>query len=127
VELEGGEEIEVARLNPRAISVVGLVRKAGVFATDPDAPCNLAQALALAGGAEPMANPRFAKICRQDAQGRLLCRPVRIDGGNLSAAAAVPVRPGDVVVVEQTVETDLRLVMLQVLSVTVGAHGTFQF
>jgi len=126
VELLGGEEIEVARVNPRSIAVVGLVKKPGVFATQPDVTYNLAQTLALAEGADRMANPRYAKICRQGPKGALLTRPVRIDGEHLSFAAAVPVRAGDVIVLENTVESDLRMILLEIMRVSVGANASLR-
>ncbi|MCX5684302.1 MAG: SLBB domain-containing protein, partial [Planctomycetota bacterium] len=121
VELTGGTEIEIARANPRLITVLGLVKKPGVFTTEPDATYNLAQALALAGGVDHMANPRYAKVCRQDRSGKLLTRPVRIDDQNLSSTPSVPVRTGDIVVVENTLDTDVRMILLQALRVAVSA------
>ena len=121
VELAGGEEIEITRFCPVGLTVVGLVKKPGFFATEPDGTYNLAQALAMAGGIDYQANPRYATVCRQTADGRLLTRPVRIDDANLSAAAAVTLRPGDTVVVENSVETDLRIILLQALRMSVSA------
>jgi len=121
VELAGGEEIEIARFCPVGLTVVGLVKKPGFFTTEPDGTYNLAQALAMAGGIDYQANPRYATVCRQAADGRLLSRPVRIDNANLSAAAAVALRPGDTVVVENSIETDMRIILLQTLRVSVSA------
>jgi polysaccharide export outer membrane protein len=122
VELSEGDEIEVARINLHTIAVVGLVKKPGVFAIEPTGVAyNLAQAMALAEGPDRMANPRYAKICRQGPKGALLTRPVRIDGEHLSFAAGVPVRAGDVVVLENTLETDLRMILLEIMRVSVSA------
>jgi polysaccharide biosynthesis/export protein len=118
--LAGGEEIEVTRFNPVGLTVVGLVKKPGFYPVEPDGTYNLAQALALGGGVDYQANPQYATICRQGADGRLLARRVRIDNDNLSEAAVVTLRAGDTVAVESSVETDVRIILLQALRFSVG-------
>jgi protein involved in polysaccharide export with SLBB domain len=123
--LAGGEEIEIARFCPVGLTVVGLVKKPGFFPTEPDGTYNLAQALAMAGGIDYQANPLFATVCRQAADGRLLSRPVPVGNADLSDAAAITLRPGDTVVVENSPATDIRIILLQALRVSVGATHSF--
>ncbi len=124
VALSGGETIEVRGLDRQTFSVVGLVERAGVFPYPPGVEYNLAQALAAAGGVYPFADPKYAKICRQDETGKIIAVPFAISHGSLSKAANVRIRPGDVIAVEQTAGTDTRMVLMQLLRFSAGASAS---
>ena len=125
VALEAGDTVEVEGLGGRNFTVVGLVREPGVFQYPPDVRYNLAQALAMAGGTNVLRYPQYAKICRQDASGRMLVLPLKIGGDGLVEAADVFLKPGDVVAVEQSLATETRWVLMQLLRVSFGVHGSF--
>jgi len=123
--LEGGDTVEVETLGERNFTVVGLVREPGVYQYPPDVRYSLAEALAMAGGTDVLRHPQYAKICRQDPSGGMLILPFRIGGDGLVAAAGVFLKPGDVVAVEQSFDTEIRWVLLQLLRVSFGIHGSF--
>ena len=117
VALKGGETIEVKNFDRQNFTVVGLVNKPGVFPYPTGVQYTLTQALASAGGLDIVGNPQYAKICRQDASGRLLVVPFKIGGSGLTGTAHVALKPGDVVAVEQTLCTETRRILLQMLHV----------
>ena len=124
VALKGGETIEVEGLDQHTFTVVGLVKKPGMFPYRPGTQYSLAQALAAAEGVDPLADPKYAKICRQDAAGRFIAVPFPISHGALARAANVQIKPGDVIAVEQTADTDARMVVLHLLRLSAGIHAS---
>ena len=126
VPLAPGDSVEVERLNPETFAVVGLVNKPGVFPYPPETRYTLAHALASGGGVNLRADPQYAKICRQDASGRTLTIPVRIGGEALSSTAAVSIKPGDVIAVENTTATDTRMILMEVVRIGIGFYPTFK-
>jgi len=124
VALKGGETIEVRSLDSQTFAVVGLVKKAGVFPYPPGVEYSLAHALASAGGVNAFADPKYAKICRQDETGQVIAVPFPISHGSLSESVNVQIRPGDVIAVEQTAGTDTRMVLMQLLRFSAGASAS---
>ena len=125
VALKGGDIIEVKSLEQRNFTVVGLVNEPGVFPYPPGVRYTLAHALAAAGGVDAGGNPQNAKICRQDASGGFLAVPFKIGGGALIGAANIPLKPGDVIAVEQTSRTEGRRILMQMLRVSFGVHASY--
>lgn len=120
VPLQGGETIEVERYEPEVFTVVGLVRSPGAFPYQLEAEYNLMQALAIAGGVEPVADPPYATVFRKDASGKILGVTFEIDGTGLVRASDTLIKPGDVIAVQQTMGTWTRQLLAQVLRFNFG-------
>jgi protein involved in polysaccharide export with SLBB domain len=114
VALSGGEVVEVESLPPQVFSVMGLVNKPGSFAFPPNGKFNLTTALALAGGLDEAAGPRYARVYRQDKNGKVVSALFMVDDDHLAVAANVFLKPGDIVAVEQTSETKFRKAMSKI-------------
>jgi protein involved in polysaccharide export with SLBB domain len=120
VTLKDGDAIEVESMAANTFTVVGLVNKPGVFPFTPGVKHTLAGALASASGLDLIGNPKYAKVCRQDASGQMLVIPFKINGKSLVDTANIQLKPGDVVAVEQTSRTDMRRILLTVVRVSLG-------
>ena len=119
-ELEGGETIEVVRYEPDTFTVVGLVEKPGAFEYPPEVEYNLMQALAVAGGVNAIAAPPYATVFRKDALGNIVPATFGISGNGLVESSGLPIKPGDVIVVQQTPATWTRTLLAQITRVQVG-------
>ncbi len=122
VALQGGETVEVERLDPQLFTVTGLVNKPGAFPYPPGASYSLLQALAFAGGIDDTADPRYAKIYRQDAEGKILAAVFPISSKHLTQAPGIAIKPGDVVAVEHTPRTRTRRALAGVFRIGTGAY-----
>ncbi len=114
VALRGGETIVVEPPSERAFSVIGLVKKSGVFQYPAPRRYNLMQALAAAGGVDESAAPRYATIYRVKADGSVIGATFKIDGTSLEDASNVLIKDGDVVAVDHTQGSWLRMFFSQV-------------
>jgi protein involved in polysaccharide export with SLBB domain len=114
IALVGGETIVVEPPGPRQFTVYGLVGKSGVFEYPVPRVYNLMQALAVAGGVDPNAAPRYATIYRKDAAGNVLGATFKIDGTALMNASNIRIKDGDVIAVEHTPGSWARLFFTQV-------------
>jgi len=119
VALTGGETIEVVRFEPDTFSAVGLVMKPGAFEYPPERSYNLMQALAVAGGVDVFADPRYATIFRKDKYGEIIPASFEINGDGLVTASALQIKPGDVIVVGQTVASWTRSLVRELFRVQV--------
>lgn len=108
MELLGGETITVEKLPPEIVTVVGLVKKPGVFPYPPDAKFTLLQVLGLAGGLDEMSEPDFLRVCRADSDGKCVSVNVKVGNDDMAKAASMMLKPGDTVFVEQTNATRTR-------------------
>ena len=108
VSLEPGDVVEVQRRNPEVFSVIGLVKKSGTYPYEAGAKYNLMQAIAFAHGVNEIAEPRYANIYRQDLDGRMLCASYPLGDKALLHGAAVLIKPGDVIEIEETFGTRSR-------------------
>jgi protein involved in polysaccharide export with SLBB domain len=128
VALVGGETIVVEPPPERAFSVIGLVKKSGVFPYPAPRRYNLMQALAAAGGVDENAAPRYATIYRVKADGSVLGATFKIDGTSLEDASNVWIKDGDVIAVDHTQGSWLRSFFSQVFgfraSVNVSSSAT---
>jgi len=102
IALEGGETVVVEPALERQFAVIGLVRKSGVFSYPAQRRYNLMQALALAGGVDSNAAPRYATVYRKRMDGSLLGATFKIDGTSLTDASNIAIKDGDVIAVEHT-------------------------
>lgn len=108
VPLKGGEVVEVEGNEPQVLAVLGLVNHPGVFPYPPEAKYTLTKALAFAGGVDELLAPRYAKVYRQDPQGQTVAVAFPIDDKHLAEASGVRLKPGDIVAIENTPQTDAR-------------------
>ena len=136
VPLSGGEIIEVAALQGQLFTIVGLIRQPGTFNLPVGAGINLIQALGLAGGVDPVADPRHVTIYRQDDKDKLVSARFALNGNEswqwrhnvfadstLGAEAFVPIKAGDVIVLEKTLRTRARTFLAQTLSFQAGVSA----
>ncbi len=102
IALMGGETIVVDPAQDRKFSVTGLVKKVGLFPYPEHEQYNLMQAIAVAGGVDATAAPRFATIYRKKKDGEVIGATFRLDGLALVHASNILVKGGDVIAVEHT-------------------------
>ena len=119
VALVGGETIEVVRFEPDTFSLVGLVKNPGAFEYPPEQSYNLMQALAVAGGVDVFADPRYATIFRKDSRGNIIPATFEINGDGLVTASALEIKPGDVIVVGHTAASWTRSLIRELFRVQV--------
>jgi len=119
VALAGGETIEVERWDPAIFTVIGLVQGGGAFEYPRDSNYNLLQALAIAGGADPVSGPPYATIYRKDVDGEVLAVSFHIRGDEFRQAEVL-VKPGDIISVQHTLGTWTRETMSQVVRLQLG-------
>lgn len=112
--LRGGETIVVEPASERAFSVLGLVKRSGVFPYPAPRRYNLMQALATAGGVDENAAPRYASIYRVRSDGRVIGATFKIDGTSLQDGPSVWIKDGDVIAVDHTQGSWLRAFFSQV-------------
>jgi protein involved in polysaccharide export with SLBB domain len=106
----------------RVFTVMGLVNKPDAFSYPPDVQYNLMEALAFAGGFDMVADPRYVKIFRQDADGEVLQATFGVEGNALTEAYQVAIKPGDVIYVDHTLRTRMNKFLADVFHITVGAN-----
>ena len=112
--LRGGETVVVEPASERAFSVLGLVKRSGVFPYPAPRRYNLMQALATAGGVDENAAPRYASIYRVRADGKVVGATFKIDGTSLQDGPSVWIKDGDVIAVDHTPGSWLRQFFSQV-------------
>jgi protein involved in polysaccharide export with SLBB domain len=101
---------------PMSFNVTGLVKKPGQFEYPPGARYTLLQAISVAGGMDMIADPQFVRIIRvgKDSD-KAVEMVVRIASKeDLLASASILVKPGDSVMVMNTVRTDTRTTLSNV-------------
>lgn len=122
VALQAGDTVDVERLAPQLVTVLGLVNRAGAFPYPADARYTLVQAIALAGGPNDKAEPQFATVYRQDASGKTHRAVFGLDTKAAPSPNSVLVKPGDVISIDQTLVTRTRLFLAEVFRVGTGAY-----
>lgn len=119
--LESGDSVEVESIPANSITVIGLVNTPGRFDYQTSNQITLIQALGYAGGINWIADPRFARIYRRDANGNLVTADFKLSDGKTPLGAATTVlKPGDVVAVEQTKETAALLFAAKTIQASLG-------
>lgn len=134
VPLLGGETIDVAALHGQLFTVVGLIKSPGTYNLPVGTRINLIQALGLAGGVDTVADPRHVLIYRQDEKENLVAARFIINGrkswewqtsllddSQLGEGAFVSIKPGDVIVLENTFRTRTRSFLAQTFTLQAGA------
>jgi protein involved in polysaccharide export with SLBB domain len=123
-----GDSVIVERIKPQTVSVMGLVARPGSFPYPPDVHYTLAEALALAGGLDMVAEPRFVTVYRLRHNGSIASATFEFARNStqehLTEALAVRVRPGDVISVEHTPRTRTNVFLDRVIRVSLGVYAT---
>ncbi|WP_169853055.1 polysaccharide biosynthesis/export family protein [Anaerohalosphaera lusitana] len=125
VALQDGASVEVEALNPETFTVIGLVKKAGAFPYPANVNYNLLQALAFAGGVDPVTDPRYVRVYRQDNDGQVVDATFKLNDTLPASGASVSIKPGDVVSVEHTPRTRRNMLMAEILGVRLGVGATY--
>lgn len=126
VALSEGDTVVVERIEPQWISVLGLVRAPGNFPYPPEAQYRLADVLALAGGLDMIAEPRYVCVYRLRADGEVVGATFQLvntkNQESLTRQLALNIKPGDVISVEHTPRTRKNVFMDRVLRITLGVY-----
>jgi protein involved in polysaccharide export with SLBB domain len=123
VALEEGDTIWVERMAMPMFCVLGLVNRPGNFPYPPVEEYNVTQAIAFAGGLNPIAEPHYVTIYRLARDGSILRVPLHlIKRGEFTNALSTPIRPGDVVAVEHTLRTKMNTIINSLVRVNVGVY-----
>lgn len=126
VALHEGDTVVVERMKPQWISVLGLVNRPGNFPYPPESKYRLADALALAGGLDLVAEPRYVCVYRLRADGEVVGATFQlVDTKNqetLTRQLALKMKPGDVVSVEHTPRTRGNVFFDRVIRITLGLY-----
>lgn len=126
VALRDGDRVLVERLRVPLFTVVGLVNRPGNFPYPPDAKYNLMQALAFAGGLNPIAEPRYAIVYRLKSDGTIVNATFEIinvaNGSTLTDTFSIRIKPGDVIFVEHTPRTRAKLFLERMFRFNIGTY-----
>ena len=109
--LEGGETIEVLRLDTEVFTVLGLVRSPGTYEYPPGNKYNLLHAIGFGGGLDIDSAPSYIQVFRQDASGEILSATFDLSGDGYKQAASVSIKQGDIVAVVDTARTQFSRVI----------------
>lgn len=124
VALAGGETIVVEPRVEQQFTVIGLVRKPGQQTYPLSRQYNLMQALAVAGGTDSTAAPRYVTIYRKDKGDTVITCTFKIDGTDFVGSANILVKPGDVVAVEHTQGTWTRTFFSSIFGFRLSASAS---
>lgn len=126
VALEPGDSVFVERPATQYLVVLGLVRTPGIFPHPPDAQYNLIEALGLAGGLDPVADPRYVSLYRLTAAGEIVSTTLQLVNPkkkeDLTEALALPLKPGDIVYVEHTPRTRTNVFFDRIFRISLGLY-----
>ena len=127
VPLRDGDLIIVERIKPQTVSVIGLVARPGSFPYPPQVQYTLAEALALAGGLDMVAEPHYVSVYRFRADGTIAAATfqfVRSSGPeHLTEALALRIKPGDVISVEHTLRTRTNVFLDRIVRIQLGWYA----
>jgi protein involved in polysaccharide export with SLBB domain len=125
VALDEGDSVVVEPVQMPLFSVLGLVAKPGNFPYPPGARYNLTQAIAFAGGLDPVARPYYVTIYRLNEDGSVARAPFRLlKNDKFTDVLGTPIRPGDVVAVENTPRTRMNTAIRDMLRINFGLYVT---
>lgn len=125
VALDEGDSVVVEPVQMPMFSVLGLVTKPGNFPYPPGAHYNVTQAIAFAGGLDPVARPYYVTIYRLNEDGSVARAPIRLlKNDKFTDGLGVPIRPGDVVAVENTPRTRLNAAIRDLIRINAGFYFT---
>ncbi len=125
VTLQEGDTVTVEWPRELLISVLGLVRDPGNFPYPPNTEYNLIQAIGLAGGLDPVSDPRYVSIYRLQPDGEISSITIQLvntrNEQDLTDALAMPVKAGDVISVEHTLRTRTNVFFDRYFRLTFGS------
>lgn len=125
IALDEGDTIVVEPVQMPLFSVLGLVGRPGNFPYPPNAQYNLTQAIAFAGGLDRVAQPRYATIYRLKEDGSVARASFRlIQKEQFTDALGTPIRPGDVVAIENTPRTRMNTTVRELVRINAGVYVT---
>jgi protein involved in polysaccharide export with SLBB domain len=123
VALDEGDTVVVQPVQMPLFSVLGLVVKPGNFPYPPGAQYNLTQAIAFAGGLDPVARPYYVTVYRLNEDGSVARAPFRLlKNDKFTDALGTPIRPGDVVAVENTPRTRMNTAIRDLVRINAGIY-----
>ena len=121
--LEEGDTVVVEQTQIPLFSVLGLVSKPGNFPYPPNTEYNVTQAIAYAGGLDPISEPRYVTIYRLREDGSVARVPFQlIKDGEFTDALGTPIRPGDVVAIEHTPRTRMNATINNLVRINTGLY-----
>lgn len=127
IALADGASIVIEPLNPQVLTVMGLVKSPGVYPYPNNVKYNLLQAISFAGGVDDIANPRYVRVYRQKADGSIIDATFAMKDSIPTSAAALTIKPGDVVAVEQTLRTKFNLMFAEIFEIRLGAAASYWY
>jgi polysaccharide export outer membrane protein len=113
--------------NKRIFAVIGLVNKPGTYPYPSDVQYNLMEAIAYAEGLDMVADPKYVKLYRQDASGKVVDIVFKIDNKTMKDAYALIVKPGDVIYVDHTLQTRINKLLSDALRITINAGADVRY
>ncbi len=123
VALEEGDTVVVEQGQVPLFSVQGLVQRPGNFPYPPSAKYNIAQAIGFAGGLDRVGDAHYVTVYRLTADGAVVRVPFRlVKSDKFTDALGIPIRPGDVVLVEQTLRTRLNYAIQSLVRINAGLY-----
>ena len=126
VALQEGDSIVVEPPRAQFVSVLGLVKNPGHFPYPLDVQYTLAEAVALAGGLDLIADPRYVSVYRLKADGTVAGLTLQLvdpeDQEQLTENLALRLKPGDVVSVEHTQRTRTNTFFDRIFRVSLGLY-----
>ncbi|NQV35726.1 MAG: SLBB domain-containing protein [Phycisphaeraceae bacterium] len=126
VALYEGDAIVVDKYVSPRFTVLGLVNNEGLFEYPPGTNYSLIEAIALAGGLDKAAEPRWAVVYRLKGDGSIASQTVKVldmnkDKASLSAMKLL-VKPGDIIALEHTPRTRSTQFLKSVFRVSFGMY-----
>lgn len=126
VALYEGDAIVVDRYVSPRFTVLGLVNNEGLFEYPPGTNYSLIEAIALAGGLDKEAEPRWAVVYRLKGDGSIASQTIKVldmnkDKDSLSAMKLL-VKPGDIIALEHTPRTRSTQFLKSVFRVSMGMY-----
>jgi len=107
LELRNGDVVEVASDQVQQYAAIGLVNAPGARPYPPGRSFTLLQAIAAAGGLKSVADPHYVTVYRQNQAGTLSFVRYKVDREGLEAMGHARIKPGDVLIAEQTLRTKI--------------------
>jgi len=123
VGLEEGDTVVVERIQEPLFSVLGLVNRPGNFPYPPNVEYNVTQAIAFAGGLDPVARPRYVTIYRLAADDSIVRVAFRlVEDEEFTEALTIRIKPGDVVAIEHTPRTRANVMIHNMVRINTGLY-----
>jgi protein involved in polysaccharide export with SLBB domain len=123
VALEEGDTVVVEQGRVPVFSVLGLVTRPGNFPCPSTTEYTLVQAIAFAGGLDPVTDPRYATIYRRMEDGAITGVPLRlVQDGKFTEVLSTPIKAGDVVAIEHTPRTRTKAMLHDLVRINTGLY-----